>query len=425
MNGSTAIFCLPFLQHSLHALRVAVVVAVLLVVTAGSGLCRELKVRYGFHREFPPFSFEDNGRPAGFDIELLQAALRENDIKLLLRPMRWDNALDELARGSISITSGVAKTKRREILFNFSNRPSSRLFCRFYTLNSKRLANIDAFRGRRVGVEENSYYQRLLESFGGVNIKLFNRKLEGLRAVLNGYVEAYFGADKITEWYVRKDKLKGISPVGQPLRVVPLFFAVNKDETEVFQRLNKGLDRIWDNGEYDKIYKKWFLTDLGKADIETMVKAAKKALSNAYAPYSQEIFGAAVQGKTGKIYLGCCIENGLPSLTVGALRVAVLRAVSAGEEEFVSAVKVDMNGQAVAPNADERRVLQEFGRGIQVITEPKKGEYRVQMVAEFLPYPDEVRPVPVPGSRSQPSRANSQTMRAPRSYPGRPPNDAN
>ena len=426
MNGTTATHNCRHTQLWLHTVRVIVVVSVLLAATAANGLCKELKVRYGFHREFPPFSYEENGTPAGFDIELIQAALRDNDIKLFLLPMRWDNALDELARGSISVTSGVVKTKRREILFNFSNRPSSTLYCRFFTLNSKRLANVDAFRGRRVGVEENSYYQRLLERFGGVNIKLFNRKLEGLRAVLNGYVEAYFGADKIVEWYLNKDKLKGISPVGQPLQVVQLYFAVNKDETELYQRLNKGLDRIWDNGEYDKIYKKWFLPDLGKADIETMVKAAKKALANAYAPYSQEIFGAALQGKTGKIYQGSSIENGLPALTVGALRVAVLRAVSEGEEEFISAVKVDMNGQAVPPNADERRVLQEFGRGIQVITEPKKDEYRVQMVSEFLPYPDEVRAVSVPGTNTQPAaRPNTQTMQAPRSYPGRPPNDAN
>lgn len=407
-----------------HLLRIAAVTLLVLVLSTASGLCRELKVRYGFHREFPPFSYEENGRPTGFDIELLQAALRGSDIKLLLRPMRWDDVLDELARRSISITSGVVKTKRRQLLFNFSNRPSTRLYCRFFTLNGKRQPNTAAFRGRRVGVEEDSYYQRLLEQFGGINIKLFNRKLEGLRAVLNGYVEAYFGADKIVEWYVRKDKLKGISPVGRPLRVVPLYFAVNKDETELYQRLNKGLARIWDNGEYDKIYKKWFLPDVGKKGISSMVKAAKKALTNAYAPYSQEIFGAAIQGKTGRTYLGCSIENGLPSLTVGALRVAVLRAVAAGEEEFISAVKVDMNGTAVAPNADERRVLQEFGRGIQVITEPKQGEYRVQMVAEFLPYPEEVRVLPMPGSQGRTGSAKSQTMQAPRKYPGRPPADA-
>ncbi len=402
---------------------IATFVLLVSLLTATNGFSKELKVRYGFHREFPPFSYEENGKPTGFEVELLQAALRENDIKLFLRPMNWDNALDELARGSISITSGVAKTQRREILFNFSNRPSARLYCRFYTLNSKRLPNIDAFRGRRVGVEENSYYQRLLERFGGVNIKLFGRKLEGLRALLNGYVEAYFGADKIIEWYAHQDKIKGISPVGRPLQVVQLYFAVNKDETEVYQRLNKGLDRIWDNGEYDKIFKKWFLPDLGKADIDTMVKSAKKSLANAYAPYSQEIFGAAVQGKTGRIYLGCSIENGLPALTVGALRVAVLRAVAEGEEEFISAVKVDMNGTAVPPNADERRVLQEFGRGIQVITEPKTGEYRVQMVSEFLPYPEEVRAVPLPGSAGQSGNARTQTMQAPRSYPGRPPEE--
>ena len=65
------------------------------------------------------------------------------------------------------------------------------------------------------------------------------------------------------------------------------------------------------------------------------IELAKKARLNAYSPYSNYQVGAALRTKSGKIYLGCNIENhGIQSIC--AERTAFAKALSEGEREFES-----------------------------------------------------------------------------------------
>ena len=68
-------------------------------------------------------------------------------------------------------------------------------------------------------------------------------------------------------------------------------------------------------------------------DKELMLLAAE-AKKQAYAPYSRFCVGAALLGKSGKVYLGCNVENAAYTPTSCAERTAIFKAVSEGEREF-------------------------------------------------------------------------------------------
>ncbi len=68
-------------------------------------------------------------------------------------------------------------------------------------------------------------------------------------------------------------------------------------------------------------------------DRELMLLAVK-ARKNAYAPYSLYRVGAALLTKSGKVFLGCNIENASFGATNCAERTAIFKAVSEGEEQF-------------------------------------------------------------------------------------------
>jgi cytidine deaminase len=65
-----------------------------------------------------------------------------------------------------------------------------------------------------------------------------------------------------------------------------------------------------------------------------LVRAARAAAKNAYAPFSKFRVGAAVLTSKGKVFSGCNVENSSYGLTICAERVAIFKAVSAGERSI-------------------------------------------------------------------------------------------
>ena len=75
-------------------------------------------------------------------------------------------------------------------------------------------------------------------------------------------------------------------------------------------------------------------------EIISLIENAIEARKNAYTPYSHFAVGAALLGKSGRIYTGCNIENAAFTPTNCAERTAFFQAVSQGEREF-SAIAID------------------------------------------------------------------------------------
>ncbi len=89
-----------------------------------------------------------------------------------------------------------------------------------------------------------------------------------------------------------------------------------------------------------------------------LVRRAIEVRERAYVPYSHYAVGAALLGKSGRIYTGCNVENASFGLTVCAERVAIFKAVSEGEKEFQALAVVTSNGGT--PCGACRQVFFEF-----------------------------------------------------------------
>ncbi|MDL2314182.1 transporter substrate-binding domain-containing protein [Desulfovibrio sp. OttesenSCG-928-C14] len=348
---------------------------------------RNLRVVYGFDREYPPFSYEDpGGKAVGFEVELMEAIFRGR-ATLSLRPLNWYSIPMELSSGTITVTSGMILTPQRARAYGFSELPTFNMKIRFFTKTYKRVPNATFLRGQSVSVEDNSYQKNLMEEFGGINVKPFNSRQLALRALYNDEVEAYCGLDEPAYYLIRKLNYGAITTVGAPLGQVEMRIAVNRDRGDVLRLVNDGLRDLIAGGEYDRIYRRWFITELDRQEIEAMVKAARTATVSSYAPYGKINYGAAILTATGKIYAGCNVEGPDPSLNTTALAAAMARCVSENELEWRAAVLVDQNGKILLPGNPDCLRLNEFGRGTLVLTLNAEGKLASPMVTELLPNP--------------------------------------
>ena len=120
-------------------------------------------------------------------------------------------------------------------------------------------------------------------------------------------------------------------------------------------------------------------------DAKELMKIARKACQNAYAPYSHFAVGAALLAESGKVYTGCNIENASYGLTCCAERNAIFAAVGAGERRFkILAVAAD-SPEPVAPCGACRQVIAEFGIPLVVMGNLKEAT-KTMTAEELLPY---------------------------------------
>ena len=121
---------------------------------------------------------------------------------------------------------------------------------------------------------------------------------------------------------------------------------------------------------------------------EELIAMAIEARERAYAPYSGFPVGAALLTRAGQVFTGCNVENAMFGLTVCAERVAVLKAVSAGERDFEAIAVATAPG--ASPCGSCRQVLREFGRDLRILVSDAEGNCREFTLEELLPnaFPD-------------------------------------
>lgn len=116
-----------------------------------------------------------------------------------------------------------------------------------------------------------------------------------------------------------------------------------------------------------------------------LLEQAKKAMENAYVPYSHFRVGAALLAKNGSVFAGCNIENASYGATCCAERTAVFKAVSEGVKEFEKIAIVSDSKKLTPPCGICRQVLLEFMPEGVVVLEEETGEIKTYGVKELLP----------------------------------------
>lgn len=125
-------------------------------------------------------------------------------------------------------------------------------------------------------------------------------------------------------------------------------------------------------------------------DKTELCKRAIEASEAAYSPYSGCKVGAALLTETGKIFVGCNVENASFSATVCAERTAFFSAVAAGERKFKAiAVAGKADGkisEAFLPCGVCRQVMSEFcDEDFTVLVATSESSFKEYTLSQLLP----------------------------------------
>jgi cytidine deaminase len=121
----------------------------------------------------------------------------------------------------------------------------------------------------------------------------------------------------------------------------------------------------------------------GPADL---FEAARAVQGNAHVPYSRFDVGAAFRAASGRIYVGCNVENASYPEGICAESSAMGAMVTAGEREIVEVLTIADGERLTTPCCGCRQRIAEFARrDVLVHCAGPDGVRRTFTVAELIP----------------------------------------
>ncbi len=123
------------------------------------------------------------------------------------------------------------------------------------------------------------------------------------------------------------------------------------------------------------------------AALAELFAAAVDVQANAHVPYSKYPVGAAVRAASGRVFVGCNVENAAYPQGVCAEAAAIAAMVSAGEREIVEILTVAAGKELATSCGGCRQKIREFaGPGTLIHAAGPEGVRRTFTLDELLPF---------------------------------------
>ncbi|MCB6178195.1 cytidine deaminase [Rhodobacter sp. Har01] len=117
-----------------------------------------------------------------------------------------------------------------------------------------------------------------------------------------------------------------------------------------------------------------------------LLKAATEVREHAWAPYSRFKVGAAIRAASGRVYVGCNVENVAYPEGTCAEAGAIAAMVAGGDTVIEEVCVIADSPEPVPPCGGCRQKIAEFAaQGVRVTLATTQGKRKVMTVADLLP----------------------------------------
>lgn len=218
-------------------------------------------LKVGSDITYAPFEFMDqNQKPIGFDIDLLDAIAKDMGYTTKYETSPFDGLILSLASKKYdAVISAMTITEERSKSVLFSDK----YFLATQYIAVKKGSPIKSaadLKGKRVGVQTDTTGQFAMDKMG-VTTKKYDTTPDALTDLVNGGLDAVVADSPVVLYFINKNPNANVQALSGDFPKEYYGIAMNKDNTELAGKLNASLKKLIDNGEYAKIYKKWFNAD--------------------------------------------------------------------------------------------------------------------------------------------------------------------
>lgn len=192
----------------------------------------------GISGTFNPYCYlDEDGNPAGFDVEFLKAVeAKIPGVSFKFEPMEFNSLIVALESGKIDLISHqMGKNEEREAKFTY---PEESYINSVISIvvheDTEGISTLDDLQGRKVALYSTSSAAQLLQEYNEKNpenpIEIVFTETEGVLLVANQTVDATITQPVSVKKFQDEQGLK-VKVVGEPVNETPVYQVFRKDET--------------------------------------------------------------------------------------------------------------------------------------------------------------------------------------------------
>lgn len=207
---------------------------------------------------FPPFESQKDGKVQGFDIDMINAIAKKENLKVELSTMPFTGLIPALQAKSVDVAvAGITIKKSRLAAVDFSNA----YYLSGISVLTKKDASfksLDDLKTKLVATKKGTSSVDLLKTKGipEGNIKQYDNINDAYSALASGGADAVVFDSPVNQDYANTHSdvhaIQSI-PTGEYYGI-----AVVKNNPELLKKINDGLKGIKDDGQYEKLFDKYF-----------------------------------------------------------------------------------------------------------------------------------------------------------------------
>lgn len=222
-------------------------------------------LRVATNATFVPFEFKENDQSKeyqGFEMDLLRAIANEMGRDVEINNIAFSGIIPILQQGDMDIAAaGMTVTKERAQKVNFSA-PFYESKLVVLTPNDSGIDSADAIAGKQVAVQIGTTGAQYAEN-QGYTVKQFDNNSDVIMELQVGGSPAAILDKPVADYFLTQDGKGKFKVIDIPnTKSEYLAFAFNKKDTELMNQVNDAMAKLKEKGEFQKLYKKWFNTDM-------------------------------------------------------------------------------------------------------------------------------------------------------------------
>jgi len=215
----------------------------------------------GVLRSWPPqYSLDEQGRPIGFAIDVMDEVARRAGIRVTYRIYDdFPPLMEAVLQGEIDISPNIGITPDRARDFDFTSPVETFVVSMFVRTDSTDIESLADLAGRRVAAVEYNVGVKLMEQRPDIELVTYRELETALFALLSGKVDGFVYPRSIIEGIAERIGVGDeIRTLGEPLSEVKRGIQVRKGQLELLAVLNAAVENFVGTKAYQEIYVKWY-----------------------------------------------------------------------------------------------------------------------------------------------------------------------